>query len=74
MVGPLRPQTDARAVVEPQTDFVADRTRDGRAFRMLCIIDKFDRESWLSVWRGSPAESPKRFDPAQLSLPVSMPA
>ena len=45
MVGPLRPQTDARAVVEPQTDFVADRTRDGRTFRMLRIIDKFDRES-----------------------------
>lgn len=26
-------------------DFVADRTHDGRAFRMLCIIDEFTRES-----------------------------
>jgi putative transposase len=26
-------------------DFVADRTHDGRAFRMLCIIDEFSRES-----------------------------
>jgi len=26
-------------------DFVADRTYDGRAFRMLCIIDEFTRES-----------------------------
>jgi putative transposase len=26
-------------------DFVADRTHDGRAFRMLCILDEFTRES-----------------------------
>jgi hypothetical protein len=26
-------------------DFVADRTYDGKAFRMLCIIDEFSRES-----------------------------
>ncbi len=26
-------------------DFVAERTHDGRAFRMLCIIDEFSRES-----------------------------
>jgi putative transposase len=26
-------------------DFVADRTHDGRPFRMLCIIDEFTRES-----------------------------
>ncbi len=26
-------------------DFMADRTHDGRAFRMLCIIDEFTRES-----------------------------
>jgi putative transposase len=26
-------------------DFVADRTHDGKAFRMLCIIDEFTRES-----------------------------
>src|ERR1700678_4223098 len=26
-------------------DFVADRTHDGKAFRMLCIIDEFSRES-----------------------------
>jgi putative transposase len=26
-------------------DFVADRTHDGRAFRMLCVIDEFTRES-----------------------------
>ena len=25
-------------------DFVADRTHDGKAFRMLCIIDEFSRE------------------------------
>ena len=26
-------------------DFVADRTHDGKAFRMLCVIDEFTRES-----------------------------
>lgn len=26
-------------------DFVADRTHDGKSFRMLCIIDEFSRES-----------------------------
>ena len=26
-------------------DFVADRTHDGKTFRMLCIIDEFTRES-----------------------------
>jgi putative transposase len=26
-------------------DFVSDRTHDGKAFRMLCIIDKFSREN-----------------------------
>jgi transposase InsO family protein len=26
-------------------DFVADRTHDGKAFRMLCIIDEFTREA-----------------------------
>jgi len=26
-------------------DFAADRTHDGKAFRMLCIIDEFSRES-----------------------------
>jgi len=26
-------------------DFVADRTHDGRAYRMLCIIDEFTREA-----------------------------
>jgi putative transposase len=26
-------------------DFVADRTHDGKAYRMLCIIDEFSRES-----------------------------
>jgi len=26
-------------------DFVADRTHDGKAFRMLCIIDEFSHES-----------------------------
>jgi transposase InsO family protein len=26
-------------------DFVADRTHDGRAYRMLCILDEFTRES-----------------------------
>ncbi len=26
-------------------DFVADRTHDGKALRMLCIIDKFTREN-----------------------------
>ncbi len=26
-------------------DFVADRTHDGKAFRMLCVIDEFSRES-----------------------------
>jgi putative transposase len=25
-------------------DFVADRAHDGKAFRMLCIIDEFARE------------------------------
>ena len=28
-------------------DFVADRTHDGKAFRMLCIIDEFTRESLM---------------------------
>jgi putative transposase len=26
-------------------DFVADRIPDGRAYRMLCIIDEFSREA-----------------------------
>ena len=26
-------------------DFVADRTHDGKAFRMLCVIDEFTRKS-----------------------------
>ena len=30
-------------------DFVADRTHEGRAFRMLCIIDEFTREA-LAIW------------------------
>jgi hypothetical protein len=34
-------------------DFVADRTHDGKAFRMLCIIDEFTRESLMIAWRGS---------------------
>src|ERR1700686_1740758 len=62
MVGPLRPQTDARAVVEPLTDFVADRTRDGRAFRMLCITDKFDCESLAIRVARKSGGTPKRFD------------
>lgn len=28
-------------------EFVADRTHDGKAFRMLCIIDEFIRESLM---------------------------
>jgi hypothetical protein len=28
-------------------DFVADRTHDGKAFRMLCIIDEFTREGLM---------------------------
>ena len=28
-------------------DFVEDRTRDGRKFRMLCVVDEFTRE-WLA--------------------------
>jgi transposase InsO family protein len=28
-------------------DFVADRTHDGKAFRMLCVIDEFTRESLM---------------------------
>jgi hypothetical protein len=35
-------------------DFVADRTHDGKAFRMLCIIDEFSHErAWPSVSHGS---------------------
>jgi hypothetical protein len=34
-------------------DFVADPTHDGKAFRMLCIIDEFTRETWPSVSHGS---------------------
>ncbi len=30
-------------------DIVADRTHDGKAFRMLCIIDEFTRESLAGV-------------------------
>lgn len=30
-------------------DFVADRTHDGRTFRMLCIIDEFTREALPSA-------------------------
>ena len=26
-------------------DFVEDRTRDGRKFRMLCVVDEFSREA-----------------------------
>jgi transposase InsO family protein len=26
-------------------DFVEDRTRDGRRFRMLCVVDEFSREA-----------------------------
>jgi transposase InsO family protein len=26
-------------------DFVEDRTRDGRKFRMLCVVDEFTRET-----------------------------
>jgi hypothetical protein len=26
-------------------DFVEDRTRDGRRFRMLCVVDGFTREA-----------------------------
>ncbi|MGG5891181.1 DDE-type integrase/transposase/recombinase, partial [Falsiroseomonas sp. HC035] len=26
-------------------DFVEDRTRDGRRFRMLCVVDEFTREA-----------------------------
>ena len=26
-------------------DFVEDRTRDGRKFRMLCVVDEFTREA-----------------------------
>ena len=26
-------------------DFVKDRTRDGRSFRMLCVVDEFTREA-----------------------------
>ena len=38
----LRP---ARANHVWSYDFVSDRTHDGRAFRMLCVIDEFTRES-----------------------------
>lgn len=38
----LRPQ---RANHVWSYDFVADRTHDGKAYRMLCIIDEFTRES-----------------------------
>jgi transposase InsO family protein len=27
-------------------DFVEDRTRDGRRFRMLCVVDEFSREAF----------------------------
>jgi len=33
-------------------DFVQDRTQDGRAFRMLCIIDEFTRRCLAIVWLG----------------------
>lgn len=34
-------------------DFVEDRTRDGRKFRMLCVVDEFTREALAIVvaWR-----------------------
>jgi putative transposase len=31
-------------------DFVADRTHDGSAFRMLCSIDEYNRETYPSGW------------------------
>jgi putative transposase len=38
-------------------DFVEDRTRDGRKFRLLCVVDEFTREALadLFVARGVPA-------------------
>jgi hypothetical protein len=35
-------------------DFVADRTHDGRKYRMLNVLDEFSHEAWRSV---SPASS-----------------
>lgn len=34
-------------------DLVADRAADGRAFRMLVIVDEHTRDAWQSMWRGS---------------------
>ena len=34
-------------------DFVADRTSDGRGYRMLNIVDEFTRNAWRSRWRAS---------------------
>jgi transposase InsO family protein len=34
-------------------DFVADRTDDGRAVRMLTIIDEFSRRCLAIVWRAA---------------------
>ena len=38
----LRPQRPNRGW---SYDFVADRTQDGEAFRMLCVIDELSREN-----------------------------
>jgi len=38
----LRPECDNHVCAY---DFVEDRTRDGRKFRMLCVVDEFTREA-----------------------------
>jgi putative transposase len=34
-------------------DFVEDRSRDGRKFRMLCVVDEFSREAARTMGRSS---------------------
>ncbi len=34
-------------------DFVQDRTHDGKAYRMLCVIDEYTRGVWRSEWKQS---------------------
>jgi len=38
-------------------DFVMDRTADGRAIRMLTVVDEFTRECLLYIEPGSPWEN-----------------
>ncbi len=42
---PERPERPERPDHVWACDFVEDRTRDGREFRMLCVVDEFTREA-----------------------------